>query len=192
MSGDQDISSGPSGFPDESQDWRDLEPELLRIVRAELGPRLRARLESMDVVQDVLGEVAQSRESFDAEKCRNFRAWLERVVRNRICNLADYHGAGRRDIRRETHTGLPPDEFAASTPSTHDEVVARLDHRRLLRSLGELPEAQRTVILLRNLEGVPWSDVATMTGAPSADAARMLYSRAVVALTRLFSRACED
>lgn len=82
------------------------------------------------------------------EECRNperFRAWLMTIVRNRAHNLRRY-----RDLRR----GPPPDPRTASPRRGPDrETELALAREELMAALRQLPEVQREVVLLHDLEG---------------------------------------
>jgi RNA polymerase sigma-70 factor, ECF subfamily len=90
------------------------------------------------------------------EECRDpdrFQAWLLRIVRNRA-----------RDIRRRRQVRLAqPLEAAWSTAGDSDPALdlQRSDLRdRLLAALARLPDVQRKVVLMYDLEGWPHREIA--------------------------------
>jgi len=91
------------------------------------------------------------------EECREearFSGWLFAIVRNRALNLRD-----RRHYRDVTRDGELPDPPSEST--AHDELVLR---DQLLESLSQLPEVQRQIILLFDLEGWTHAEIAASLG----------------------------
>jgi RNA polymerase sigma-70 factor (ECF subfamily) len=59
---------------------------LLESVRAELGDRLRTRLESQDVMQQVYLDALNNIDKFVSQGHDSFFRWLHRIALNRICD----------------------------------------------------------------------------------------------------------
>lgn len=96
------------------------------------------------------------------EECRSpdrFAGWLMTIVRNRSRNLV------RREVLRGTEA-VP--EAAPSRGPTPERVVEQVElEERLSRALAELPEVQREVVLLHDLEGWKHREIAEQMGIPS-------------------------
>ncbi len=60
---------------------------LLASVRAELGERLRQRLESQDVMQQVYLDALRNIDKFVDQGHDSFFRWLRRIAVNRICDV---------------------------------------------------------------------------------------------------------
>ena len=153
--------------------------KLLPIIRLRLGGRLRAEVESRDVLQTVL---CQSFERLDqVDRPDAVMSWMARIAENEIRDLADFHQRQRRDAARKTSL----DEAAAVPAPVRQAlslVLANETIRRLERALDTLPETQREIIVLRKLEELTFPEIATRLG-KSEDACRMAFSRAMAALT---------
>lgn len=175
--------------PEESHEWRNLAAHVQHQVRRELGARLRTRIESQDVVQEVLFQVARDGGQQDAARGR-FADWLASVVRNVVRNLADLHGRQRRTPTREQVLAAEhAATLEADSLAVPDAASARELQGLLARCLAQdLPRDQRTLILLRDYEALPWAEIARRTGVNSPDAARVAYARAVAELGRLIER----
>lgn len=96
------------------------------------------------------------------EECRSpdrFAGWLMTIVRNRARNLV------RREVLRET------DQLPAGTSSrgpTPETAAERSELRETLREALELiPEVQRQIVLLHDLEGWKHREIAERLGLPS-------------------------
>ena len=96
------------------------------------------------------------------EECRSperFGGWLMTIVRNRSKNLI------RRESLRETEQ-VP--QGARSRMPTPDKVAEAGELRELLReALSELPEVQRQIVLLHDLEGWKHREIAERLDLPS-------------------------
>lgn len=96
------------------------------------------------------------------EECRSpdrFAGWLMTIVRNRSKNLI------RRESLRETDQVPPGARSRAPTP---DRVTETRELRALLETaLAELPEVQRQIVLLHDLEGWKHREIAERLDLPS-------------------------
>jgi len=110
------------------------------------GPRQDAE----DVMQDVFVRAYGALRADDREI--NVRAWLYRVAHNRCID----------HLRRPTP---PPAEiFEMSRKPLHDpieEAQRREDLARLVEDVGRLPEQQRSALLMREIDGMSYADLAT-------------------------------
>jgi len=163
-----------------------------RIVRVRLGPRLRVRVESGDILQETFATAIARLDRFEMRDEGSFIHWLGKLAERQIHAAADHHGAHKRDARREVPlagTGAGDGEDAGLDPAASgllpQDLADRGERQALLeRCLHELPEAYRELILLRDYAGASWEAVAEHAGRPSADAARMMHAKALVELGR--------
>jgi len=96
------------------------------------------------------------------DECRSperFAGWLMTIVRNRSRNLV------RREVLRETDQ--VPLSASARTPGPDKEAELTELHDVLRSALGALPEVQRQVVLLHDLEGWKHREIADRIGLPS-------------------------
>ena len=170
---------------------------VLAAVRIRLGTHLRKKLESWDIVQDVMIDALRKVQSFDFRSEGAFLKWLNRVVENRIRDEADRWGAQKRDADREVSLdgqrssgdAIPlttPADRAAPTPSKVlllQEELAYLE--RAMDRLGAESEDYRDLIVAVKIEGRTYREIAEDTGSTE-DAVRMRVKRAMLALTRIY------
>ncbi|MBI2841219.1 MAG: sigma-70 family RNA polymerase sigma factor [Acidobacteria bacterium] len=156
--------------------------KLLAIVRLRLGPSLRARLESRDILQAALLRSFERLEQFDGRDSQSLMSWLARIAENEIRDRADYFGRQRRDAALD----VPIEDTAVGVPGVARSVLSRMliDERstRLVHALEELPVHHREIIVLRKLEERTFPEIGSRLG-KSEDACRMLFARAMAALT---------
>lgn len=162
--------------------YRIYHDELLFVVRMNLGARLRAALESEDVLQSVALEAFRAIPRFEHRGEGSLRRFLHRLVLNKIRDRADTFKAAKR-VGAVPLTDSLAEGLAAkggAPPRYHDSDR----YERLERCLGRLPDRMRKVILLRKMEGLSSQEAARVLGRGDA-ATRKLYSRALARLTVL-------
>lgn len=96
------------------------------------------------------------------EDCRDpdrFAGWLMTIVRNRARNLV------RREVLRDTD--VVPETAAARGRTPEKEAEHTELRERLVAALGRLPEIQREIVLLHDLEGWRHREIAEHLGIPS-------------------------
>jgi RNA polymerase sigma factor (sigma-70 family) len=140
---------------------------LLAYTRQMLGP---SRSDAEDVLQDVFLRAYGALRNDDRPV--TLRAWLYRVAHNRCID----------HLRRPVP---PPAEiYELSRPPTHDpqaETVRREDLRRLVQDVQRLPEQQRSALLMRELDGLTYAELADALDT-SVPAIKSLLVRARVVL----------
>jgi RNA polymerase sigma-70 factor (ECF subfamily) len=159
-------------------------PRLLALIRLRLGPGLRARLESRDILQATLLGAVERFEAFAGDDLRPLMSWLARIAENEIRDQADFHGAQRRDAARAAPLEASPglERLAAQVRSETSRIALGEQLERLERALEALEPDQREVVILRRFEELTFPEIAERLGR-SADACRMLSARAMTKLT---------
>ncbi|MDX6340172.1 MAG: hypothetical protein QOH87_310 [Trebonia sp.] len=113
----------------------------------------RHMLASREDAEDVLQEVFAA--AFNAvladERAINVRPWLYRIARNRSLN----------HLRRASALGVDSMDvhFADHGISTGDRVLRRESFRELIADVHELPETQRTALLLREIDALSYEQI---------------------------------
>lgn len=75
---------------------------LARMVAFRMDPRLRGRIDAMDVVQDAFAEASAHREDYFRTPTVPLFLWLRGVVSNKLLELHRHHlGTRMRDAKRE-------------------------------------------------------------------------------------------
>ena len=187
-----------SGVREELGDLLEMYRNYLRVLAStQIGNRLRRRLSPSDVVQDTMLAAHRDFPQFRGQSEREFLAWLRKVLLNTIHHAVDTHvKAQRRDIRREVSiekvgaalgrsslnlAGLLADPGPSpSTPIRREESAVALANQ-----LARLKSEYRDVIVLRNLQGMSFEEVAERMERTSG-AVRMLWLRAIEKLRELY------
>jgi RNA polymerase sigma-70 factor, ECF subfamily len=161
---------------------------LRRMVQLRIDPRLAARIDPSDVVQDALGEAHRRLPEFAAERPIPFYPWLRRIAWERLLQMRRHHlHAKRRSVLREDVLPLSgkseillAERLAAST-SPSEQLVRREMCQRVRRAIAELPDNDREVIVLKHLEELSFQEAAAVLEIGTAT----LYSRYYRAIQRL-------
>lgn len=126
---------------------------------------LQSPEEARDVTQEVFVSVFEKIESYRGDA--SISTWLYRIATNHAKNRIKYLSR-RKDKQSDSLEAMlvPPTEsrLSASIPRP-DVAVARERIARLVdRALGQLDEEQRIVVVLRDVEGQSYEDIAEITG----------------------------
>lgn len=162
------------------------------LVRARFrGGRMAARVDSSDIVQDVLVRVAGHIGTFEGVDQLAWEAWLRRIAEREVLRQVDRHlGAARRDAGRERQAGRGTAEGGES-PSrvlagwlqasiTSPSLAAVRKERAVLLAdaLARLPEDYRELLVQRHIEERPFDEIAEqMQRSPGA--VRTMWVRAL-------------
>ena len=153
-----------------------LRPRLVLWVATRLSPTLRAKEDPEDVAQEILMAVQKGRNGFARGDPKGFLAWVFKVAENRIRDLADYHGAQKRQPLDA------PRAFDQTSPSAR---AARHEQRdRLAHAMTLLTDDHRRVIQLLRIEELPVPEVAMILDR-SENAVRILYCRSLKELRQV-------
>ena len=165
-------------------------PALHDFVEFHLDPRLRARVDASDVVQDAQMEVVRRMDDFLANRPMPFRIWLRKKTYERLLNLRrDHLTRARRSVSREMawpdrSSLLLARPLLAGGPSPSQQLEARELAQRLGRAVAGLAEADREILLLRHAEDLSFREIACLLDIEPA-AARKRFGRALLRLQKI-------
>jgi RNA polymerase sigma-70 factor, ECF subfamily len=161
---------------------------LTLLARVQVGRQIQGKVDPGDVVQEAFLDAHRQFATFRGESEQELVAWLRRILAGKLAlTMRNFLGTRGRDVNLERDLAINLDQSSAvlergliasqSSPSQH---FARREEAVLLaEALARLPEDYREVIVLRQLEALPFKDVA----------ARM--NRSETAVTKLWLRALE-
>jgi RNA polymerase sigma-70 factor (ECF subfamily) len=166
---------------------------LRRMVYLRIDPRLAARLDPSDIVQDALAEAHRRLPDYAAERPIPFYPWLRRLAWDRLLQMHRRHiEAKRRTVLREdllplSHESelLLAERLADSTtPSRH--LLRHEIGKRVHQAIAELPPVDRELIVLKHLEELSFEEAAIVLGI-STSAIYSRYYRAIEKLHNLLN-----
>jgi RNA polymerase sigma-70 factor (ECF subfamily) len=155
--------------------FREYEPFLRSMVRRKLTPMLRAKFDSMDVVQSAWADLLRGyrEEGWRFTDQAHLRAFLVRVAYNHFALHCRRH---RTELERERP--LCEDEAVAVPASgqPRPSQVAQADEMWSML-MGLCPPAHREILELKR-QGVPLAEIAERTGLHESSVRRILYDLA--------------
>ena len=157
------------------------------LARVQIGRRLQRKVDPGDVVQETFLEIHRQFPIFRGSTEAELLGWMRKILAGQIAlMLRRYLGTKARDVKLEQELGLQLDHSSQaldrgladsiSTPSQH--ASKREQAVLLAEALQQLPEDYREVIILRHLEGLPFSEVAQRMER-SEDAVQKLWVRSL-------------
>ena len=150
-------------------------------IRMRLGPRLRERLDSMDVLQESYVEAHRAFERFEYRDDDSFFHWLCRLVENRIRGLADHYGAQRRSPGEVVPVSRVLDKLRASGAGPATLAAQSEQRERLAAAMAHLETEEREALLLRHFQERSVEEIGDLLG-KSPSSVRRLLGRATVRL----------
>jgi RNA polymerase sigma factor (sigma-70 family) len=150
---------------------------LLEFIRR----RVRTEEDAEDILQDVFYQLVTS---YDVtEPIEKLTSWLFTVARNKIIDwYRKRRPGGSLGTDEETGEPLNLEEILFDPTQNPDEVYARsLVWTELSGALDDLPDEQRQVFVMHELEGRSFKEIAEITGEPI----NTLLSRKRYAVLRL-------
>lgn len=153
-------------------------------AKAEMASWLRAKVDASDLVQQSLLEAHRGLANFRGQSEAEWLGWLRRIVSNNAADFVrQYHGVEKRRAAREVPLQTEDDSRGdwqlpdgGDSPS---QIVLRDELRlQVAEAIARLPDDYQQVIILRNLQRLPFDEVADQMGR-SRPATQMLWMRAV-------------
>ena len=170
--------------------------KLKRMVICRIDPRLAARVDPSDVVQDTLLVASQGLAGYARSRPLPFYPWLRRLAWQRLVDLRRRHlQAGRRSVLREdapavrlSQTSLHQlaSRLATVAPGPPSAYQRAERSQQLRQALDQLEDSQREVLFLRFLEDLSIAEVAAVLEITS-DAVKMRQLRALKRLRQMLA-----
>lgn len=126
---------------------------------------LRDQEEALDVAQEAFVRAFRALPRFKGDSA--FYTWLFRITMNLALDRRRQRAARARSLGAED---VPPEEWERTTASTDPgpaEVATGAERReRIARALGSLSEHHRSIIILSDIEGLAYREIADVLGIP--------------------------
>ncbi len=169
---------------------------LRRMIAVRMDPRLAARIDPSDVVQEAAAEAARRFSDYLRRRDCAFYPWLRKIAWERLVQLHRQHiHAQKRSVKRELRWNMNlPDEsvmqladrLQASGTSPSRQMMRDEIRQRVRAALEQLTPQDREVVVLRHLEQLALKDVAAVLSI-SESAVQSRYRRAIERLHDLLN-----
>lgn len=153
------------------QVFRTYEPYLRKVVRRQLPARLRAKFDSLDIVQSVWADVLDGfrRAGWRFEDADHLRAFLVKATRHRFIDRYRQH---QRALERERPLAESENDAGPASPGPRPSEVARADDL-WDKLLALCPPEHRDVLHLKR-QGLAAPEIAARTGLHEDSVRRLL------------------
>jgi RNA polymerase sigma-70 factor (ECF subfamily) len=168
---------------DDLRSVEDYRNDLLLLVRLQMGPRLRAKVDASDVVQQAILHAHERRAQFRGATEGEWQAWLRTILANALSTIVRQYNTQARNPRRERSLEAELDRsssrleglLAADLTSPSERVVRGEELLRLAHALAKLPDDQRRVVELHYVKGLAVAEVAQRIGRTRPAAVGLLF-----------------
>ena len=146
---------------------RAYEPQAMRLALGMMGNPDDAR----DALQEAFVKTFQSLGRFDSR--RAFGPWFFQILRNQCRDMLRSRRARfRMEVVDDGLLDFRPDAGPGSAARHRERAEAR---RLLWKALEQLPEDQREVLVLKELQGFRYQEIATILEVPEGTVASRLF-----------------
>lgn len=163
---------------------------LYLVARTQIDMHLAVRVSPSDVVQETFLHACAKYSQFRGTTEAELLAWIRKILVNNILSAFERHiQAEKRDIRRErplyaltlaleSSSADVDAALADQAPSPSEQASQRELAAEVADQISELPPHYREVIVLRNLEGLQFDEIAARMGR-KVDSVRQLWTRGI-------------
>jgi RNA polymerase sigma-70 factor (ECF subfamily) len=121
----------------------------------------RDTTEAEDLVQETYLRAAGAQKWPNIEE--NLKGWLFVIMRNAWLNQVRHKNSGPRFV--ELKTGEPTDAELYENP--HVVYLRKLEREQVREAIESLPHAYREIVILRDIEGFTYHEIATVLDCPA-------------------------
>jgi len=153
------------------------------LTRLQLSPRLQAKMDESDIVQQVVLEAHKGRAQFRGHSEGEWLAWLRAILAHVLAGAVRRFSAAARDTGRERSLEAELELsssrleclLADDQTSPSGRAVRYEELLRLAQAMAHLSPDQRRVVELHHLKGLPLTDVAARIGRTRPAVAGLLF-----------------
>jgi RNA polymerase sigma-70 factor (ECF subfamily) len=158
--------------------------EYLRVLaRLQLDPRLQAKVDPSDLVQQTLLRAHEKRDQFRGTTEAEFTAWLRQILADQLAKALRHYATGGRDLNleRSLEDALGASSarlerwLAVETDSPSERADRNEQLLRLAEALERLPDDQRLAVELHYIKGATLADVGEQLGRGKRAVAGLLF-----------------
>jgi len=163
-------------------------------ARAEVASWLKAKVDASDLVQQTLLEAHRGLANFRGESEAEWLAWLRRILAHTAADyVRRFHGVEKRRVGREVSLQATDDsergdlDLDGNVETPSQLVMQKELQLQVADALTQLSEDHQEVIILRNMQRLPFDEVAERMGR-TRPATQMLWMRAIKKLQEVLQK----
>ncbi len=153
------------------------------LARVQLDPRLRAKLDDSDVVQQTLLQAHRAMDQFRGSTPEEMAGWLRQILARNLAHAVRDFGRDKRDIKRErsleaslSESSTRLEGWLAADQSSPSQRAERNERLVLVAdALEALPEAQRDAVIMHYWQGLSMAEIGEQIGKTPAAVAGLLH-----------------
>ena len=173
------------------------------VARATLERRLQAKVDASDLVQQTLLDAHRDFSQFAGTTEQEWLAWLRKILIHNTGDAYRHFAADKRQIQREISLHSPlngssqPEsqglgfDLASPGDTPSQIVLGKEQELAVAEAISQLPEDYREVVFLRNVQRLPFEEVAVRMER-SRPAVQMLWMRALHQLREILGEASHE
>lgn len=164
------------------------------LAQTSVEKRLQAKMDASDLVQQTFLDAHRDFQTFSGQTGQEWLAWLRKILAHNAGDAFRHFGAARRQSRREvslhqdqsnSHDSVPAGIDPPAVIDTPSQIVMQHEQELLLaEAVSRLADDYRQIIVLRNIQRLPFDEVARIMNR-SRPAAQMLWMRALQKLKEI-------
>lgn len=167
-------------------------PFLSLAARTRVESWLKAKADASDLVQQTMLEAYRGFERFNGRTEAEWLAWLRRILEHNAADFVRHFHGAKRQVGKEIPLAAAATDSQsnalrepAASIDTPSQALAKFESElQLAEAIEQLPPDYREVIVLRNLQRLPFDEVADRMSR-SRPAAQMLWMRAIQKLQEI-------
>ncbi|QDU82073.1 ECF RNA polymerase sigma-E factor [Polystyrenella longa] len=166
-------------------------PYLQMLARSQFETWMQSKNDASDIVQESMLDACRGLQQFQGQSEGEWLAWLKQIVAHNLQDqVRHFKGAAKRDINLERSWNYSPNCTSGQferAPGSDDPRPSQImmqseQEQQLAWAISQLSDDYREVIRLRNLQRLPFNEVADQMNR-SRTATQMLWTRAMVKLS---------
>lgn len=157
-------------------------PILVTLAEAMISPAYRGDIEASDLVQQTLLEAHTGGRRLETYDGGPFFAWLRKALRNNLLDAVKHLNTQRKDVNRRVRESELEDSFArleqvlVGDETSPSQIVERNEQIAvMLSTLQQLPENQRSAVIMKHLRGHSLAEIAATLGLSESATAGLLH-----------------
>lgn len=174
---------------------------LARMIQVRLDPRVRARVDPSDVVQETLTVASRKLPQYLASQPIAFYPWLRQIAWEQLIHLHDRHiRAAGRSVTKENQGRIMMSDhssitlaklFIADATSPSDCAVRQEQSQQVRSALAKMSSTDQEILMQRYLEQLSSKEIAAVFGI-SEGAVNLRHMRALERLRSLLNSTHEE